>query len=238
MKCLLLAGLCTAGLLFTGCVDDSDVSVNKLENSDIDVDFSFTTRSANYVSIRAINSMGQPTADVLFGIYSQNPYEVTEDGELSRLESVKPLYRGYTNASGEFSAAISVPNGATKLYLMPEYAGFGPMQEVTLEQAASGVELKGVQVSASSSNRAKASAAKTEMIERDAVRLGVNTIFFHYFNDQEINLSDGSLNIGNGLVSYENLSTAFLEDVNNFFPEKVQNYTGNEETTDMLISSE
>ena len=99
-------------LLMAGCINDDlgKYSANIDDATSSEEDFNFST--VQQVFLNVDYSACAPKSAVFFSVYSENPL----DGETLN-EDVKPVYEGYTNASGKFSEMLELPAYATKLYV-------------------------------------------------------------------------------------------------------------------------
>ncbi|MDO5571235.1 MAG: LruC domain-containing protein [Bacteroidales bacterium] len=203
----------------------------------LDTNFTFSTRKEITIDLLALNPLGEKSENVLVSIYSESPYkEISNESDDADLKSdVSPVYSGYTDAAGKLTKKISISSSTSKLYIVPVTLGFGSMKEVTISELGKEIVLQGkTAVLNTGVNSTKAS----NEIFRDQISVGRNYKFYHYFNESELNVSDGSLNLNSGVVSYEKLSPEFLNYIDHYFPEKEQNYSGDEEDTDFKITDE
>lgn len=123
--------LITSCCLLFSCVDqEKDYSENRLEENDteLNVDFDFSLKTEKQISITAKDADNNFSQGVKVGVYSQEPY--TEDGVFRN--NISPLFVGYTNANGQISSSIVVPQNISKLYVLPLTSGFGEMQIVNV----------------------------------------------------------------------------------------------------------
>ena len=99
-------------LLLAGCINDDlgkySPNIDGTTTSDEGFDFSTVQK----VILNVDYSACAPKSAVFFSVYSENPL----DGETLN-EDVKPIYEGYTNASGKFNEVLELPAYATKLYV-------------------------------------------------------------------------------------------------------------------------
>jgi hypothetical protein len=170
-------------------------------------------------------------------IYTESPYKAvsnTDEFDSDINGNVGAVYTGYTDGSGKLTKTISIPSFVTKLYIVPVTMGYGVMQEVSVSDLNKEIVLQGriAQI------RETKASTSDEPIVRDQILVGKNYKFYHYFTSDEFNSVDGTLNLNTGLVSYEKLSPEFLNYVNNYFPEKEQNYSGYEDDTDFKVTEE
>lgn len=212
-------------LAIASCVKDS---TGDYVDPALDLSFAFSTRTDMVLSLTANDELGNPSAGVLFSVYTENPY--LEDGEKNSL--LNPIYAGYTESNGSASVSIPVPTDALKIYIVPEYAGYGDMQVIDRSESAS-VTLAGKTLTSPSSTKAD------EFVPRDRIDCGDNMRFYRYFVEGIDYTADYGefITENNELISTELLSTDFKSLVNTWFPEKVTNYR-NDICTDIIIGQD
>ncbi|MDD3200518.1 MAG: LruC domain-containing protein [Bacteroidales bacterium] len=222
-------------LVVTSCVRYQEPQTDKDKPSeDLVLDFAFETRTERTITVTAIIELGKGAAGVLFIVFVENPYG--EEGE--RNSEILPIYQGYTEASGKLTIPINIPNSTERIYVLPEYAGFGPMLDFSTKDFGESLSLdfKGTQLPEGTKTKA---ATKASVAPRDAIKKGVNYNFYTYYTESEYNAADGVLDSGCELVSYEALSTEFKSMVNDWFPESGFNYSSELTTdSDLYIASD
>lgn len=181
--------------------------------SDLDLSFTFGTRSDVNMNVTAYNESGQESGGVLFSVYTQNPY--TEDG--NRNSSLCPIYQGFTNSNGSVGLVIPAPTSSDNLYIIPEYAGYGSMVEV--ERAAT------VDVVLSGKESPEAAYTKAdEVYSRERTACGNNFKFYTYYIPGTDYDPDYAELTPSDLVSSEVLSDDFKAVVNEWFPDGGSNF--------------
>lgn len=212
-KTKLIASIALFVGLFSACVEKPKED----PIGDLDLTFSFQTRTAMNLDVQAINELGNPSPSTLFSVYTENPYD--DNGDI--IAAIKPIYQGYTESNGKVSVLIEAPNSSESIFVVPEYEGYGGMKEIKRTNANVSVELKGVPISSGT----KAMFAESTNIERDRIDCGNNFHFYRYYTTPEDYESDyGVLNTNSELVSEEFISNDIKEYVNTLFQEGVKNF--------------
>lgn len=224
-KYLLLAAL-GIGMLGASCVRVPDSVV---PDPSLNLDFTFQTRSEMTVDVSAINEIGTPAPGTLFSIYTENPYSGDEGVRTLKL----PIYRGFTESDGNIKVSLEVPNNVSTLYVLPDYAGYGSVQEISRNSTGSSVILKGTQLTTKAST--KAPIALAEGIERDRISCGNNFHFYTYFiPEMDYDSTTGALTVGSELVSSDPISNEMKDYVTSLFPEKGNNFD-TDKCSDLIV---
>lgn len=217
------------GLLSVSCVREPE---NILPDPNLNLDFTFQTRSEKAITVSAVNEKGQPASGTLFSIYAENPYS-EEDGNRN---GIAPIYRGFTESDGKVIVKLASPNNAKELYIVPDYAGYGQMQTISTENTNISVELKGAQF-ASTKALTKA-ASEATIADRDGINCGNNFRFYTYYRENEDYDPDyGVLNTSSELVSEDVLDNPFKEYVSEVFPEAGGSYA-DLKCTDIVVGED
>lgn len=222
--------LALAIMFVTSCVPYQPIDNPEEPDPTLDLNFKFETRSDRTINITAFNETGTKAGGVLFSIFTENPY--ISDG--SRDLTTKPIYQGYTEADGTLTITFDMPNSSDRVYIVPEFAGFGPMLDFSTKDFEESLSLvfKGIQQPGT-----KAPITKAAVAPRESIKKGNNFSFYTYYRDSEYNPADGVLSPGE-LVSYEEISTDFKSMVHDWYPEEGLNYEAFSEDSDLYITED
>lgn len=116
-KSLVLLFIAGSIVALSGCVDHENVYDPNYERPHNTFDFSTVTKTAVSVSY-ANTCMGNK---VYFEIYDQNPMITPEDGAPYLNTKLSPLYSGFTDEQGTFSAQMDLPAYLKKAYVYSPY---------------------------------------------------------------------------------------------------------------------
>ena len=113
--------LATASVQF-GCVKDNSVGRGAANRADGPV-FNFETISTYDLKF----DYGTPEGYVVgFDVYTENPFEIDDEGQARLKSGVQPFDKGFTNAKGVYDKPLTLPAYVKKIYLYTSYAGVTP----------------------------------------------------------------------------------------------------------------
>lgn len=235
IKQVALLSIIIPSVLFSSCMEKDLYEGTKSDNSEpvVPPDFTFKTKTDKPITIYAINNTGQYTAGVPVSVYTENPYN--EDG--IKQQNIYAKAYGHTDAGGALTLEVSVPNGVTKLYILPEIAGFGSMQEYNLENSST-INLCGPQIETATLNQSLKIRSTTEEYSTSGTSIGTGFNIYQYITFD----SKGVPQNGDLVSNDTDMTLPFLTLVNNWYPEK-QNVTNDEyyehrNNTDLLTTGE
>lgn len=195
--------------------------------------FSFKTKTDKSVTVYAISNTGQYTAGVPVSVYTENPYN--EDG--IKQQNIFAKAYGHTDTGGALTLEVNVPNSVTKLYILPEISGFGPMQEYNLEDNST-INLCGPQIGTPVLNNSIKIRSTEEEYSTSGTSIGTGFNIYQYISFD----SKGIPQNGNFVSNDPDLTLPFLTLVNKWYPEKQnianEEYYEHRNNTDLLITGE
>lgn len=113
-----LLAITLLAILMTGC--EKSNSGSKGETGEY---FDFATTEKCTLNVDYNLQVAGYTSGILFEVYAEDPYKISNDGSIVSRSDAKPVYKGMTSRQGHFEGTMQLASWVKKVWIYTDYPG-------------------------------------------------------------------------------------------------------------------